>query len=88
LLTDLLQIKLQNPATSPEFDFHGAVEQVLADVGLTARDSGVKLTAVAAVALMLLWIAMPETRDANNNSRHDGGGLLQSERSTALLRLQ
>src|ERR1700722_12831123 len=43
-LTDLLQTKLQNPATSPEFDFHGAVEQVLADVGLTARDSGGKLT--------------------------------------------
>src|SRR6202021_252517 len=42
-LTDLLQTKLQNPATSPEFDFHGAVEQVLADVGLTARDSGGKL---------------------------------------------
>ena len=43
-LTDLLQTKLQNPATSPEFDFHGAVEQVLADVGLTAKDSGGKLT--------------------------------------------
>jgi crotonobetainyl-CoA:carnitine CoA-transferase CaiB-like acyl-CoA transferase len=43
-LTDLLQTKLQNPATSPEFDFHDAVDQVLADVGLTARDSGGKLT--------------------------------------------
>src|SRR6266404_171484 len=43
-LTDMLQTKLQNPATSPEFDFHGAVEQVLADVGLTAKDSGGKLT--------------------------------------------
>ena len=43
-LTDLLQTKLQNPATSPEFDFHGAVDQVLADVGLTAKDSGGKLT--------------------------------------------
>src|ERR1700686_2945343 len=43
-LTDLLQTKLQNPATSPEFDFHGAVDQVLADGGLTARDSGGKLS--------------------------------------------
>src|SRR5712672_1328694 len=43
-LTELLQTKLQNPATSPEFDFHGAVDQVLADVGLTANDSGGKLT--------------------------------------------
>jgi len=43
-LTDLLQTKLQIPTTSPEFDFHGAVDQVLADVGLSARDSGGKLT--------------------------------------------
>src|ERR1700729_2888811 len=43
-LTDMLQTKLRNPATSPEFDFHGAVNQVLADVGLTAKDSGGKLT--------------------------------------------
>src|ERR1700686_2309181 len=43
-LTDLLQTKLRNPETSSEFDFHGVVDQVLADVGLTARDSGGKLT--------------------------------------------
>jgi crotonobetainyl-CoA:carnitine CoA-transferase CaiB-like acyl-CoA transferase len=43
-LTDMLQTKLRTPATSPEFDFHGAVDQVLADVGLTAADSGGKLT--------------------------------------------
>jgi hypothetical protein len=43
-LTDLLRTKLQNPATSPEFDFHSAVDQVLADVGLTAKDGGGKLT--------------------------------------------
>src|ERR1700676_3364118 len=43
-LTDMLQIKLQNPATSPELDFHGVGEQVVADVGLTAKDSGGKLT--------------------------------------------
>jgi crotonobetainyl-CoA:carnitine CoA-transferase CaiB-like acyl-CoA transferase len=40
----MLQTKLRIPATSPEFDFHSAVDQVLADVGLTARDSGGKLT--------------------------------------------
>src|SRR6267378_3904396 len=43
-LTDMLQTKLRNPSTSPEFDFHSAVDQVLADVGLTGRDSGGKLT--------------------------------------------
>jgi crotonobetainyl-CoA:carnitine CoA-transferase CaiB-like acyl-CoA transferase len=43
-LTDMLQTNLQNPATSPEFDFRSAVDQVLADVGLTAKDSGGKLT--------------------------------------------
>jgi crotonobetainyl-CoA:carnitine CoA-transferase CaiB-like acyl-CoA transferase len=43
-LTDLLQTKLQNPETSSEFDFHDAVDQVLADVGLKAKDSGGKLT--------------------------------------------
>src|ERR1700744_71426 len=43
-LTDLLQTKLRNRETSPEFDFHGAVDRVLADIGLTARDSGGKLT--------------------------------------------
>jgi crotonobetainyl-CoA:carnitine CoA-transferase CaiB-like acyl-CoA transferase len=43
-LTDMLETKLQHAATSPEFDFHGAVDQVLADVGLTAKDSGGKLT--------------------------------------------
>jgi hypothetical protein len=43
-LTDMLQTKLRTPATSLEYDFHGAVDQVLADVGLTARDSGGKLT--------------------------------------------
>jgi len=43
-LTNLLETSLRNPATSPEFDFHTAVDQVLADVGLTARDSGGKLT--------------------------------------------
>src|SRR5580692_1555852 len=43
-LTDMLQTKLRIHATSPEFDFHSAVDQVLADVGLTAADSGGKLT--------------------------------------------
>ncbi len=43
-LTDMLQTRLRIPATSPEFDFHNAVNQVLADVGLTAADSGGELT--------------------------------------------
>jgi len=32
------------------------------------------LAVVAAVAFVLLWIAMPETRHTDNNLRHDGGG--------------
>src|SRR5258708_14488918 len=40
----MLQTKLRIPATSPEFDFHSGVDQPLADVGLTAKDSGGKLT--------------------------------------------
>ena len=43
-LTDMLQTKLRIPATSPEFDYHSAVNQVLSDVGLTTQDSGGKLT--------------------------------------------
>src|ERR1700692_1724839 len=43
-LTDVLKTKLRIPATSREFDFHGAVTQLLADVGLTAADSGGKLS--------------------------------------------
>jgi hypothetical protein len=43
-LTDVLQRKLRNPETSPRFDFHSAVDQLLADVGLTVADSGGKLT--------------------------------------------
>ena len=33
-LTNMLETQLRSPATSPEFDFHSAVDQVLADVGL------------------------------------------------------
>jgi crotonobetainyl-CoA:carnitine CoA-transferase CaiB-like acyl-CoA transferase len=43
-LTGALQEKLRNPETSPKFDLHGAVDRLLADVGLTAADSGGKLT--------------------------------------------
>jgi crotonobetainyl-CoA:carnitine CoA-transferase CaiB-like acyl-CoA transferase len=43
-LTDVLHKKLRNPETSPRFDFHSAVDQLLADVGLTVADSGGKLT--------------------------------------------
>ena len=43
-LTETLRSKLSNPATSPQFDLHGSVNEVLKDVGLTAADSGGKLT--------------------------------------------
>jgi hypothetical protein len=43
-LTETLRSRLSNPVTSPEFDLHGSVNEVLNDVGLTAPDSGGKLT--------------------------------------------
>ena len=43
-LTATLEHELANPATSPEFDLHGAVNAVLADVGMTTAEGGGKLT--------------------------------------------
>jgi crotonobetainyl-CoA:carnitine CoA-transferase CaiB-like acyl-CoA transferase len=43
-LTKTIVDKLNNPATSSDFDFHEGVNQVLADVGMSAADSGGKLT--------------------------------------------
>ena len=43
-LTKKLQSKLSNPVTTPDFDLHGSVNEVLKDIGLTATDSGGKLT--------------------------------------------
>jgi hypothetical protein len=43
-LTETLEHSLANPATSAEFDLHRAVNAVLADVGMTASDSGGALT--------------------------------------------
>src|ERR1700730_10203197 len=43
-LTQTLEAKLANPETSPEFDLHNAVNDVLGDVGLTVADGGGKLT--------------------------------------------
>jgi hypothetical protein len=39
-LTETIVDKLNNPSTSSEFDFHEGVNQVLADVGMSAADSG------------------------------------------------
>src|SRR3984893_5108669 len=44
LLTQTLQTKLSYPASSPDFDLLGGVNQLLADVGMTSGDSGGKLT--------------------------------------------
>ena len=43
LLTETIVSKLGNPETSSDFDFHGAVKDVLKDVGLSTADSGGKL---------------------------------------------
>src|SRR5215468_6007089 len=44
LLTEKIISKLGNPETGSDFDFHGAVNDVLRDVGLTTADSGGNLT--------------------------------------------
>jgi crotonobetainyl-CoA:carnitine CoA-transferase CaiB-like acyl-CoA transferase len=44
LLTQKLEEKLSHPATSPDFDFVHAVNQVLSDVGMTIDDCGGKLS--------------------------------------------
>src|SRR5260370_7884856 len=43
-LTELIVDKLNNPSSSSDFDFHAGVNQVLADVGMSAADSGGQLT--------------------------------------------
>jgi crotonobetainyl-CoA:carnitine CoA-transferase CaiB-like acyl-CoA transferase len=43
-LTETLEYALANPATAPEFDLHEAVNEVLADVGMTIEAGGGKLT--------------------------------------------
>src|ERR1700688_5321054 len=43
-LTETIVDKLNNPSTSSDFDFHEGVNRVLADVGLSAADSGGQLT--------------------------------------------
>jgi crotonobetainyl-CoA:carnitine CoA-transferase CaiB-like acyl-CoA transferase len=42
-LTEVLEEKLNHPATSPDFNLHAGVNQVLADIGMTTDDSGGKL---------------------------------------------
>src|SRR4051812_9582205 len=44
VLTEALDFQLSHPATSPDFNLHQGVDQVLADVGLTTSDSGGKLS--------------------------------------------
>src|SRR6202051_1623898 len=44
LLTEILQSKLSKPESSPDFDLHGGVEQVLKDVGMVTADCGGKLS--------------------------------------------
>src|SRR5262249_48814337 len=39
-LTKALESRLSHPTTSPEFDLHRGVNEVLADVGMTTADSG------------------------------------------------
>ena len=42
--TGIIQSKLANPAQSSDIDLHGALNEVLKDVGLSTADSGGKIT--------------------------------------------
>src|SRR5262245_36439078 len=44
LLTQTIQSKLGNPERSSNFDFHAALNDVLKDVGMSAADSGGKIS--------------------------------------------
>ena len=44
VLTQTLKSRLSNPVSSPEFDLHAGLNEVLRDVGMTASDNGGKLT--------------------------------------------
>src|SRR6516162_6741259 len=44
LLTETIVSKLANPVTNSDFDFHGTVNDVLKDVGMSTADSGGKLS--------------------------------------------
>src|SRR5579871_3318959 len=43
-LTETLRLKLGNPVQSPHFDLYGCLNEVLKDVGMTAEDSGGRLS--------------------------------------------
>src|SRR6476620_8376032 len=43
-LTETLEEKLSHPATSPDFDLHQGVNDVLADIDMTTADSGGELS--------------------------------------------
>src|SRR6516164_5002454 len=43
-LTKALEYQLSHPATSPDFDLHRGLNEVLANVGMTTADSGGKLS--------------------------------------------
>src|SRR5258708_36658309 len=43
-LTGIIQSKLANPERSSDIDLHGALNDVLKDVGLSTADSGGKIT--------------------------------------------
>ncbi len=48
-LTETIADKLSNPATSSDFDFYQGVNQVLAEVGMSAADSGGQLSSMAKI---------------------------------------
>jgi hypothetical protein len=58
-LTETMVDKLKNPSTSSDLDFHEGVNQVLADVGMSAADSGGELLSMAKIPLFLAGFGLP-----------------------------
>jgi len=60
-LTETLKSNLHNPASSVDFDLYAALDEVLGGVGLTASDSGGKVTFYGkdpTVPRMWLYVAL------------------------------
>jgi len=85
-LTETIQSKLSDPASTSDFDLHGCVNEVLKNVGLTAADSGGKLSfygqdpiiasphrfgAMAAVTLAARSVALASLRKSQTGEGQD-----------------
>src|SRR2546423_15503028 len=79
LLTETLQSKLANPERSSDFGLHGAVNQVLNDVGLSTSDTGGKLTFYGSDPNLQSPLRVGAMGGIRFGGRGGGGGALLGE---------